>query len=194
MFSIPPPGGFTPVHSDDAHWDSLFNTSQNAQQAAMQALDSDHQALKMKIEMAKTKQKQDAYKSDYPETLKFPLIPEVNPDGTKSLWKSRYEKLENVYGKIHIDFKNFEKGYWEEVNKNHNLMEALVKLDKEVKVLKANNVDSVVVQKRMEQVCNELGISFPSTRGSSLETRLNSFFGAIWVRLRAEVKDDELAE
>jgi len=46
----------------------------------------------------------------------------------------------------------------------------------------------------MDQVCKELGIQLPPLRFNSMEQRLNAFFGAIWVRLRVEVKDDTLAE
>jgi len=167
--------------------------SPNAQ-AMMAELDMTHAELKMKIDMAKTKQKIAAQKSAYPNELKYPLIPEVNPDGTKALWKTRYDRLESSYGVLHQDFKNFEKGYWEQLDKCDEYMTAIVKLDKEVKTLKMANVDSEVVQKRMDQVCKELGIQLPPLRFNSMEQRLNAFFGAIWVRLRVEVKDDTLAE
>jgi len=196
-FDVPPPhqfvGGGMVYDSWVVQAGQIPTDLLNAQ-AMMAELDLDHAELKMKIEMAKAKQKKEVYQSEYPVTLTYPLIPELNPDGTKALWKTRYDRLEHHYGKLHQDFKNFENGYWEQVNKAQDLMEAVVKLDKEVRVLKSNNVDSEVVQKRMEQVCKELGISMPVNRGQSLETRLNAFFGAIWVRLRAEVVDDQLAE
>jgi len=183
----------TPIMDDWEGLSAIPSASPNAQ-AMMAELDSDHAALQMKIEMAKTKQKIAAQKSAYPNELKYPLIPEVNPDGTKALWKTRYDRLESSYGALHQDFKNFEKGYWEQLNKCDEYMLAIVKLEKEVKSPKMANVDSEVVQKRRDQVCKELGIQLPPLRFNSMEQRLNAFFGAIWVRLRVEVKDDTLAE
>ncbi len=176
-----------PTHSLDAEAAAVSQHQQDLNAIQMKVLD-------MKIDMALAKKSAAKPKSAHPAELKYPLIPEVNADGVKSLTKTRYEKLEAMYGALHQDFKNFEKGYYDMFEKNQEYMASIVKMDKEIKVLKMNNVDSELVQKRMDQVCKELNVQLPTNRFNTLEQRLNAFFGAIWVRLRPEVVNDELAE
>jgi hypothetical protein len=129
------------------------------------------------------------------DALEFPVIAEVSADGTKRLWKTRYEMLESKYGQMHHDFTQYHAGYTSLTNENAQLMEMVGKQDKEIRILKSAAVDSEVVVRRIDQVCKELDIQLPGGRNQSLETRLNSFFGAIWVRIRSmEETGDALPE
>lgn len=130
----------------------------------------------------------------YSETLTYPLVPEVDPDGTKVLLKSRYKKLELLYELLHKDFKTVLDLYKKEVENTSKLLTKLSLLDKENNTLKKSSVDSAVIRKRMQQVCTELGISLPPDKFSTMEQTLDSFFGAIWPRLRTEILDDPLAD
>jgi hypothetical protein len=132
------------------------------------------------------------------EALKMPelpIIPEANElDGSKRLWKTRYNLLEEKYILLlkdnHLEQStstHFEKKFDEAAKQ-------LITMNNELQKLKNSMVDMELVTKRLDQFITEFNLPLPKQVGTgNMEKRLEAFFGALWTRCRTEETEDEVA-
>jgi len=124
--------------------------------------------------------------------LELPVIPEVNLDGTKRLYKTRYTLLETKFVALHSA-----------AAKSADRAEALDKAAKEantrarkaeidLKQLRDSTLESKKVFKRLKQIAKELHLPFDPL--GNVEQQFDNFMGQVLCLVRVDDGTDELAD
>ncbi len=159
----------------------VFNTPLTRTNTAnrWQQLFDDHQVEK---EMEKLK------------PLTYPLTPEVNPDGVKRLYKTRYSELEGMYSDLHYKYNKNLASFDVQTKMFNDSRNKLQTTQLELQRVKANFVDGEIVSKRLHQICKEVGIPVPNER-LNMQQQMDAFLGSVMSMIRVDLEGlDELAE
>lgn len=130
------------------------------------------------------------------ETLKTPIIDELNEDGSKKLYKTRYTELEKKYVNLHSRFAEKQREAAKLQSDNEKMADQNYKLSTDLQQAKALTVDGDRVNKMIDRLCKETGIVIVNDdfRGLTVDQRIERFLGTILCRIRTEVVADELAD
>lgn len=126
----------------------------------------------------------------------LPIIAETNDDGTKRLFKTRYNELEKLYLSTHRTLRNTKAENQELIKALGDNEVQIHKLLKQVRELESKVVDSEAVEKTIKRLAKEAQIELPTHPFAAfpLQDQIQAFFGSILCRLRLEEIPDELAE
>ncbi len=124
--------------------------------------------------------------------LNYPLTPEVNPDGVKRLFKTRYSELESMYSDLHYKYNKNLASFDVQTKMFNDSRNKLQTAQLELQKVKANFVDGEIVSKRLHQICKEVGIPVPNER-LNMQQQMDAFLGSVLSMIRIEGVD-ELAE
>ncbi len=124
--------------------------------------------------------------------LTYPLTTEVNPDGGKRLFKTRYSELEGMYSDLHYKYNKAISTEQIRSKMYNDLNDKYQKAHVELVRIKTFCVDGELVGKRLHQICKEVGIPVPNER-LNMQQKMDAFLGSVLSMIRIEGVD-ELAE
>lgn len=127
------------------------------------------------------------------EPLKYPLVSETNADGGVKLYKTRYNELERMYGRLYDEKADLDQKRRSLNDLANRYYLQLTEAQQQLHTLTQTVVDSEVVVKRMNQVAKELGIHL-NPNHHTMQDKLDSFFASILTRIRCDEVQDELAD
>ena len=127
--------------------------------------------------------------------LSVPIVPEIDEQGNKRLWRKRYELLEDLYVTLHScnqmtlrDKEGYRKAY-------EDAMSKLMEMKTELATAKAQHADSEEVVRKMNILNKDMKLGLNLKAGDiSMKDKLDAFFGALFSRIRINEDADELAE
>jgi flagellar motor protein MotB len=124
--------------------------------------------------------------------LTYPLTNEVNDDGVKRLFKTRYQELESMYADLHYNTQKLQSREAVHRKMYQDLTDRFQNQTIELNKIKNTFVDGELVSKRLHSICKEVGIPVPSDR-LNLQAQIDAFLGSVMSMIRVEGVD-ELAD
>ena len=123
--------------------------------------------------------------------LTYPLTNEVNADGVKRLFKTRYQELESMYADLHYSTQQMQAREAVQRKLYQDLNVRFQNQTTELNKIKNTFVDGELVSKRLHSICKEVGIPVPMNM--NLQGQIDAFLGSVMSMIRVEGVD-ELAD